>query len=85
MTNPNLEPTPNPVVCLHPYQTNVAMEEHYRTRAVNAAYWMTASPHERSWTQEQQQLMAAYCLWAHQRLCAIEQLSGGRDLPRIDY
>jgi hypothetical protein len=67
-----------------PEQMNVAMEKDFQNRAIKCAFWITASPHEHSWTQEEQQLMAAYVLWAHQRLCAIEQLSTGRPLPRID-
>ena len=43
--------------------------------AIDAAYWITASPHEWEWTKAQQVAMAQYVLWAHQRLAAIGDLA----------
>lgn len=39
--------------------------------ALNAAIWVTASPHEWVWTQEQQVAMARYCMDASKRLSDI--------------
>ena len=71
-----------PIVVLHENQTHVSFTESDRKRAFEAAFWVTASPHEWVWTPEQQALMAQFVLWATQRLGAIEQLASGRDLVR---
>jgi len=70
-----------PVVVLHPEQTYVRLDEEARTAAVEAAFWVTASPHEWEWSLDAQAAMARYVLWAYQRLSAIHQLSSGADLP----
>lgn len=60
--------------------TQVRLAKKERSEAIEAAYWVTASPHEWVWTQEQQAAMARYCLWASQRIEAINELAGGADL-----
>lgn len=64
----------NPVVVFHDSQTRVEMAGKDEIRAIQAAYYVTLSPHEWVWTTQQSCDMAQYCLWAHQRLSAIEQL-----------
>ncbi len=53
------------------------MHEERRFAAVEAAKWVTCSPHEWVWTHEQQVEMARYVLWATQRLNAIASLAKG--------
>ena len=52
--------------------TEVKMTDHDRMKAFDVAFRITMSPHEHEWTTEEQQLMAQYCLWASQRLSAVE-------------
>ena len=52
--------------------TEVKMTDEDRMKAFNVAFRVTMSPHEHEWTTEEQQLMASYCLWASQRLDAID-------------
>ena len=65
----------HPIVVLHPSITEVAMSEADKQRALDAAFWVTASPHEWAWTREQQAAMAQYVLWASQKLAAIRQVA----------
>lgn len=65
------------VVNLAPDQSTVPLSTEDRAEALAAAYWVTASPHEWTWTPREQALMARYCLWAHQRLAAVKQLADG--------
>jgi len=65
---------------LKPHLTQVNMPAQLRQQAVEAALWVTASPCEWTWTAEQQELMARYCLWAAQRLACIKDLAVGRVL-----
>jgi hypothetical protein len=63
------------VVVLSKDKTQIHVDLETRTKAIQAAYWVTASPHEWVWTPEQQVAMAQYVLWASQRLDAFRQLS----------
>jgi hypothetical protein len=65
------------IVSLAKEQTKIDCPPNTRRKAINAAFWITASPSEHAWAHEEQKAMAAYCLWAHQRLCAIEQCASG--------
>jgi hypothetical protein len=67
-----------PIVNLSSEFTQVSMPKEQREVAIRAAHWVTASPHEWEWSAEEQELMARYCLWAYQRLEAIEHLSSGK-------
>lgn len=65
----------DPVVVLHSGQTLVdEMPNEQQQEAVRAAFLLTCSPHEWQWSTDQQVLMAAYVLWAHQRLEAVKQI-----------
>lgn len=64
-----------PIVVIHPEKTLVTISEETKRQALDAAMWVTASPHEWVWTPEQQAAMAIYALWAHQRLSGIAQLA----------
>lgn len=64
-----------PIVVLHPDYTEFNPTEADKLRAVEAAYWVTASPHEWKWTSDQQIAMARYVLWASQKLQAIRQIA----------
>ncbi|MCB1641788.1 MAG: hypothetical protein KDI37_08660 [Xanthomonadales bacterium] len=65
----------DPVVVLHSGQTLVdELTEEQQQVAVRAAFLLTCSPHEWQWSTDQQVLMAAYVLWAHQRLEAVKQI-----------
>lgn len=78
------EPTPAEmlgIVSLASEQTSAEMSPEDRRVAIDAATWVTCSPHEWRWTPRQQELMARYVLWAHQRLAGIKQLADG-DLRR---
>jgi HD-like signal output (HDOD) protein len=66
------------VVVLARSQTGVNCRPSVMQEAIKAAFNITMSPHEHVWTTSQQKAMAAYGLWAHQRLCAIEQLTDGQ-------
>jgi len=57
--------------------TTVQMPDRDRQEAVEAAHYVTMSPHEWEWTARQQELMARYCLWACQRLRIIERVAEG--------
>lgn len=61
------------VVALSQEQTQLHFDAERRKDVLNAAMWVTCSPHEWVWTPEQQAEMARFCLWAEQRLAAIEQ------------
>lgn len=61
------------VVALSQTQTQLHFDAERRKSVVGDAYLVTASPHEWVWTPEQQAEMARFCLWAEQRLAAIEQ------------
>lgn len=65
------------IVDLSESQTSIQVASDERKAALDAALWVTASPHEWTWTTEQQAAMARYVLWAHQRLSAIGQLASG--------
>ena len=56
-------------------QTEVRMSKEEQRKALDAAFWLTASPHEHEWTLEQQRLMAQFCLWSTQRLAAVRSAS----------
>lgn len=64
----------NPLVFLSKRLTQIRMDVSERTEAVTAAYYVTASTCEWTWTIDQQVKMARYCLWAAQRLAVIESL-----------
>lgn len=65
------------VVRLDRGQTRVTMSRNERQKAIKSAFWVTCSPCEYKWTDEQAAEMARYVLWAHQRLSAIEQCASG--------
>lgn len=67
----------NPIVVLDQEQTRIDCEPSVQRKAISTAFNITMSPHEHEWNLEEQRAMAAYCLWAHQRLCAIEQCVSG--------
>lgn len=67
----------DPIVHLASDQSTVPLTAEDQARALDVAYWVTASPHEWTWTPREQALMARYCLWAHQRLAAIKQIADG--------
>ncbi len=60
--------------------TQVHMDEKSRRDAVESAHWRTCSPHEWSWTPDQQANMALYCLWAAQRLEMLSELASGKQV-----
>jgi len=66
-----------PIVRLSKEQTSTLMSREARSKAINAAYRATMSPHEHQWTNEEQFQMACFVLWAHQRLLAIDQAVRG--------
>jgi len=78
--NCNQPDTASPMVHLAPELTSISMPYHDRVQALASAYRITLSPHEHTWTQEEQAQMAQYCLWAHQRLCVIESIAMGTAL-----
>lgn len=61
--------------------TEIRMSKEARDRAMQAAMWRTASPHEWEWTPEQQAYMALYVLWATQRLEMLRVLAEGACVP----
>lgn len=65
------------IVVLHGAQAQVRLTPAERSRAIQAAYLVTLSPHEHTWTLEDQAAMARYTLWAHQRLSAVAQVADG--------
>ena len=76
---------PKPIVVLHEDQSAVKMSGSQEAAAIEAAYFVTMSPHEWEWTSKQSAEMAHYVLWAHQRLSAIEQLvTSGRPLMHAE-
>lgn len=83
MSEPNEEPnrlTPCEMVRLNQGYTLIDMPEEDRNRAIEAAVWRTCSPHEWTWTPEQQADMALFVLWAHQRLSMLRELANERPL-----
>lgn len=68
------------IVFLAESQTHVVLPYGHRDKAIQAAHRVCLSLHERTWTQEEQERMATYCLWACQRLDAIAQVAMGRPL-----
>lgn len=63
------------IVRLAPGMTLAEIDGHAQTRAIDLAHRITMSPHEWTWTPEEQFDMAAFVLWAHQRLSGIKQLA----------
>ena len=61
--------------------TAVVVSEKMRKTALEAAHFVTCSPCEWTWTPEQQEAMARYCVWAAQRLGAIDHLAKGKPFP----
>lgn len=45
-----------------------------RKSAIDAAVWVTASPHEWEWTHEQQVAMARMCCWSSRVLSDLNKL-----------
>ena len=62
------------IVRLAPNMTLIGLNESSRKRAIDLALRISMSPHEWVWTADEQFDMAAYVLWAHQRLSGIKQL-----------
>jgi len=52
------------------------MDPQQRKEALDSAFVRSLSPCEWTWTKDQQELMARYCLWAAQRLGVINELTG---------
>lgn len=65
------------VVVLSETQTEVSCTAEEQKAAYDAAIWLSASPHEWTWSRDDQIAMARYVLWAMQRLHAIKQLASG--------
>lgn len=72
--------TDDPILRLSRNYTQLQPSEKTRKSAIDAAFWVTASPHEWVWTPEQQEHMARYVLWAHQRLSALLQIANEEPL-----
>ncbi len=71
------------VVRLSPEMTLIGLNKQSQDKAIDLAMRITMSPSEWTWTNAEQFDMAAYVLWAHQRLSGIAQLVGG-DLQKGD-
>lgn len=71
---------PKPMVYLGDDYTHIAISQNEIRGAIDAAMWLTASPHEWSWTHEQQIMMAKYCLVAHQRLSIMGYVAQAADI-----
>lgn len=69
-----------PIIRLGRDFTQVHIPPEKRTAAIQAAYWVTASPCEWVWTPEQQADMARYVLWASQRMEAMQHIAEGLPL-----
>lgn len=67
-----------PIVYLSEEQSRVHCPDAMRKRAIDAAFYLTMSPHEHVWSHDDVMAMAAYCLWAAQRLDAIGQCVTGK-------
>lgn len=65
------------VVVLGPEVARVHADPSEREKAIEVALRLTMSPHEWEWSQGEQESMARYVLWAHQRLSGIKQLTDG--------
>ena len=68
------------IVCLRKNYTQVNIKESEMIKAYDAAIYVTLSPHEHTWTQAQQVAMAKYILYLQQRIEAIHELSGNKEL-----
>lgn len=68
------------VIVLHSKQTELNVKLDIRTKAIQVAYRMTLSPHEWTWNQDEQEAMAQFVLWAHQRIDAYRQLGSEAQL-----
>ncbi|MCF8104337.1 MAG: hypothetical protein K9K64_02535 [Desulfohalobiaceae bacterium] len=68
------------IVGLRRHLTHLPLDKTLRDQAIFAAQRILLCPHEREWTQQEQELLARYCLWAAQRLEAIRQVSAGLDI-----
>ena len=60
--------------------TQIDISPEKRNAAISAAYWVTCSPCEWTWTDEQQAAMARYVLWASQRIEAMQHIASGKPL-----
>lgn len=63
------------IVRLAPGMTLVSLSDGAATRAIDLAHRVAMSPHEWTWTPDEQVDLAFYVLWAHQRLSGIKQLA----------
>ena len=68
-------------------QTRTAMSDKELQDAVDAAIWVTCSPHEWVWTRDQQVAMAHYVLYASQRLGIIKRIADNEamDHPKSNH
>ena len=57
--------------------TIVNMRDDERQRAVDAAMRVLSSPHEHTWTADEQATIALALLWATQRLGIIQRTAAG--------
>lgn len=71
---------PNPMVYLNDEYTHVTITQDDIRVALDAAMWLMASPHEWTWTHEQQVAMAKYCLAAQQRLSIMSYVARAADI-----
>jgi hypothetical protein len=71
------ENDPSQLVKLGHGFTQVNMPIEARQKVVESAMWVTCSPHEWTWTGDEQAAMARYCLWASQRLEMINGIAAG--------
>lgn len=71
---------PKPMVYLNDEYTHVTITESEISTAIDAAMWLTASPREWVWTQEQQIAMAKYCLAAQQRISIMRYVANSADI-----
>lgn len=69
-----------PLVRLGRDFTQIDISPEKRNAAIRDAYWVTASPHEWEWTNEQAANMARYVLWASQRIEAMKHIANGEPL-----
>lgn len=76
------ENEPKQLVVLGEDMSQITLTEADRNRALNAAAWIFASPHEWQWSHEDQVAMARFVTWAAQKINIIAFVANAENITR---
>lgn len=79
---PMPKPDSKQLVYLGNDMTQITLTEADKVRALNAAAWIFASPHEWTWSHEDQVAMARFVTWAAQKINIISYVANAENITR---